>query len=558
MVKFTFVTHKGARPEQSGLVKAHVMRESQRKRREARQQRHNHRRPDTLPRGDDLTHRSAHLQAPLSSRQLSDNTVSKSRYGGIPDDSESTEIFDPSRTTALENGTELTWGGTQKSTTVHEPHRKCPSLDDAGHSFSNLPYTFTQPPHLLYPTLQGESDLLDPCWITQDLFKRVKELVSHYTSSLYIERPGLPAANPLHYWQDQALVNPKVLLSTSLFYCAYRDAMRGLVSHDRDHEYFKDRSLYLINRALRNSETIVSDDTIAAVISMCMYENVRGSNLVPTHLHGIRHMLDMRGGINNFPSGQGQFICEMAILQDMMHASCSNMLPTMFDITGPILRDVRLNNIENWYPQSPLRVLNDAEFVRPITELQSSFNVLKDAFDAFEMMCIEAFDADTAAEETQPFRLRREQFWARLRIGNGDSSHEIPSTTEVKVEKAVLLTARIHLRAVTMRVQHEDDLNADDMKRLFAIIREIDLKFWKVAHYVYLWILLTGGAAARIHPHHRSHFVSEILRLGLSIGLFDWRSFRQILGNFLWLQQFLRRKGSERSPVFFHESAHVN
>jgi hypothetical protein len=40
MANFTFVTHKGARPEKSELVKAHVMRESQRRRREARQKAH--------------------------------------------------------------------------------------------------------------------------------------------------------------------------------------------------------------------------------------------------------------------------------------------------------------------------------------------------------------------------------------------------------------------------------------------------------------------------------------------------------------------------------------
>lgn len=37
MVNFTFVSHKGARPEKSELVKSHVMRESQKKRREAKQ-----------------------------------------------------------------------------------------------------------------------------------------------------------------------------------------------------------------------------------------------------------------------------------------------------------------------------------------------------------------------------------------------------------------------------------------------------------------------------------------------------------------------------------------
>lgn len=37
MVNFTFVSHKGARPEKSELVKSHVMRESQKRRREAKE-----------------------------------------------------------------------------------------------------------------------------------------------------------------------------------------------------------------------------------------------------------------------------------------------------------------------------------------------------------------------------------------------------------------------------------------------------------------------------------------------------------------------------------------
>lgn len=39
-----------------------------------------------------------------------------------------------------------------------------------------------------------------------------------------------------------------------------------------DHVYFKHRILNLINTALKNPETAVCDDNIAAVISMCMYE----------------------------------------------------------------------------------------------------------------------------------------------------------------------------------------------------------------------------------------------------------------------------------------------
>ncbi|KAF2874014.1 hypothetical protein BDV95DRAFT_565234 [Massariosphaeria phaeospora] len=251
-------------------------------------------------------------------------------------------------------------------------------------------------------------------------------------------------------------------------------------------------------------------------------------------------MIELRGGINNLSSDQGQHLSEMALLQDMMHASCSNIPPMMFDIYGPVLRDIRMNHIERWYPQSPLRVLNDSDFARDIPVLQSSFCILKDAFDNLEMLCIEAFDTDTATEESDVFKSRRENFWARIMQAPETGPDQIPPTTEKKVELAVRLAARIHFRATASRTQHDDAVNADDMVQLHAVLRKIDLGFWKVAHYVYLWILLTGGAASNGHAEHRPYFVSEIMRLGLGIGLFDWRSFRQIMGNFLWLQQFLR------------------
>jgi hypothetical protein len=171
-----------------------------------------------------------------------------------------------------------------------------------------------------------------------------------------------------------------------------------------------------------------------------------------------------------------------------MHASCSNVPPTMFEITGPILRDVHMNNNEKWYPQSPLRVLNDATFERPIAELQSSFELLKDAFDAFEMLCIEAFDPDTALEEAHSLKFRREKIWAHLVAENSDASGDDSVKSDNDIEEAVLLAARIHFRAVAMRLHHHDDANAADMMRLFSVIRKVDLGLWKMAHYVYLWM----------------------------------------------------------------------
>lgn len=157
----------------------------------------------------------------------------------------------------------------------------------------------------------------------------------------------------------------------------------------------------------------------------------------------------------------------------------------MFDIYGPILRDMRTAGFEYFYPQSPLRVVNDAGFARPPSELQTSFEILKDAFDGLEMLCIEAFDPETAKDEAEVFKLRREKFWKRL---TRDESEEAPSTEKGKVEDAIRLAAKIHYRACVYRIQHDDEVNVEDMKKLHTIIRKIDLSFWKVAQHVYLWM----------------------------------------------------------------------
>jgi hypothetical protein len=162
----------------------------------------------------------------------------------------------------------------------------------------------------------------------------------------------------------------------------------------------------------------------------------------------------------------------------------------MFDILAPILRNASRPGPNNWYPQSPLHVMNDTGFLRPSLEPQASFEILKDAFDVFEMMCIRAFDPETAADEAEVFKKRRHKIWARLEEfrENTRMNEELPSTNKEKAEYAIRVAASIHYRAVVGRVQHEDRANTEDLMRLYDIVRKINLGFWKVAHYVYLWV----------------------------------------------------------------------
>jgi hypothetical protein len=43
-------------------------------------------------------------------------------------------------------------------------------------------------------------------------------------------------------------------------------------------------------------------------------QNVLGSESIITHLKGLQQMINMKGGINNLPSDQGQRMTEMVIL----------------------------------------------------------------------------------------------------------------------------------------------------------------------------------------------------------------------------------------------------
>jgi hypothetical protein len=164
-------------------------------------------------------------------------------------------------------------------------------------------------PDILYPMFLGGSSPEDASWLSLRLYEWVVELTSHCklllfsfpnyalhimfdnntssitkvgnfaydannfladTSTLYFETPGVPAVNPVDYWLQKSLIDVKILLSCALFYSAYHEVIQGEAVHD--HHYFKSRFLRLINKALEDPVQAISDNNLAAIISMCMYE----------------------------------------------------------------------------------------------------------------------------------------------------------------------------------------------------------------------------------------------------------------------------------------------
>ena len=84
------------------------------------------------------------------------------------------------------------------------------------------------------------------------------------------------------YWLEVALRSQKILFCTSLYYCALRDLFKNIKGDD--HGYFMSRTLQLINKALDDPNERLAEDTIASVISVCMYE-------VSGNFRNVRHAL---------------------------------------------------------------------------------------------------------------------------------------------------------------------------------------------------------------------------------------------------------------------------
>jgi len=81
---------------------------------------------------------------------------------------------------------------------------------------------------------------------------------------------GPDPTSTITHWFRQPRVSPLILLTYSLFYCAHRDLIIGIIGND--HDYFKVRNLQLINAAFQDPATALSDETILAVIGMAHYE----------------------------------------------------------------------------------------------------------------------------------------------------------------------------------------------------------------------------------------------------------------------------------------------
>lgn len=175
---------------------------------------------------------------------------------------------------------------------------------------------------------------------------------------------------------------------------------------------------------------------------------------------------------------------------DVMHSCCSNKPPLLFRVDPATLRDARADDRSACFQHSPLRVVKDPEFHAAVLvpELRCSVDILRDAFNGFEMLYMEVVDGETAYNEEPKFRFCRGKMWQRLRIDSNPETDPIPATVEEKVQEAVRLAAIIHFGAVASRIQHGDASNTVCICRLHDLLKGLPLDFWQPVPYLYLWM----------------------------------------------------------------------
>lgn len=114
--------------------------------------------------------------------------------------------------------------------------------------------------------------------------------------------------------------------------------------------------------------------------------------------------------------------------------------------------------------------------------------MLRDAFDIFDMLCIESFDADRADKEAAQMQHRRQRSWARLQAQDNSETEVTSLSTEEKVHEAIRVAGIIHFYAVVSHTQYDDEVNMQNAQRLHDVLKKLRLDFWKTAPYLYLWM----------------------------------------------------------------------
>jgi len=178
MVNFTFVSHKGARPEKSELVKSHVMRESQKRRREARQRRQ----CTCTPVPNQAVESSTY---PDEISLTNDRASSRSTVGQVESPRQRKVAPHPLPFRSLPHPGSPNHENQHQDDRSLTPPSEAISVVQAGFRLDadgrlHTPaHTLVPQPRIVVPQLQHLTDPYDPASMPESYFNRVNEIITH-------------------------------------------------------------------------------------------------------------------------------------------------------------------------------------------------------------------------------------------------------------------------------------------------------------------------------------------------------------------------------------------
>ncbi|KFY09535.1 hypothetical protein V492_05460 [Pseudogymnoascus sp. VKM F-4246] len=262
---------------------------------------------------------------------------------------------------------------------------------------------------------------------------------------------------------------------------------------------FRLETIKWIQDRLSDSELAIKDDTLAAIITLTMWESYR-AQLQPSdivaHMNGLERVVDLRGGLDSMPPVQADKIA-------------------LFDY---IIAAITLQQ-----PRFPVRCRAD-----PPTSPSKACRYNSPLFGSLPFS---SFIKNTGAD-TQICTLLD----ALRGLTNATLSdiqlHELhidvgaPSTTEL-IYKALYAAGQIYAAALFSSSFFTSSLSLPWLHILSANMdRTICEPFWRENPGVRLWALLVGGAASVVRAE-RGFFMMYLARVSLFQGLENEMTFRR-------------------------------
>ncbi|EXJ81335.1 hypothetical protein A1O3_07625, partial [Capronia epimyces CBS 606.96] len=291
----------------------------------------------------------------------------------------------------------------------------------------------------------------------------------------------------------------------------------------------KAKALSLLQGSIPEAARNPSLSLVGAVMLVLSFEMVRGGNAVPIHYDGLARLVALQS-----KQGYGHADALLPALHAcdlILAATTPNRRPGFVKMDAPFLGPSPADPGVGFFRSSPLKLIESFQGVQSIyRSVPASFiNLLDEAFQATQTRLSTPSMSHSTNDILHRARLPTSIMAPPITLFNQQSASGSTVLFPTPVRQATNLAATIHFRATRLGIPFESSTNQDDARHLGQLMNETPLSVWRGIPYIYLWILLTGAAAAQFHPE-KQYLMVELVRFGFSVGLEQVNDFKRKLG----------------------------